>query len=158
MSVEKLDISTALVATEVLPEAQATDTAATEVVPEDIARNIRHAWGAAATLACITVASALLARSGSNIPPSSWSQLVEAVLIAALGMGIYRKSRVCAVAMFVYFLVSKLLVVAEARAPTELGSGMALGVILAYCYWQGIAGTHAWHRITQKHLQLTKPA
>ena len=51
--------------------------------------------------------------------------------------------RTCAVVMFIYFLISKILVVVE----TGQASGLVMGVVFLYFYWQGVVGTFAYHRL-----------
>src|SRR4051812_6474798 len=73
---------------------------------------IRSAAGAAVIVAGVTLFVVVLGLAGvttfSSLGLDIWA-LVDVVLVAGLAYGIYRKSRICAVVMFVYFVGSKIL-------------------------------------------------
>jgi serine/threonine-protein kinase len=70
------------------------------------------------------------------------SKLIDVALILGLTYGIYRKSRVCALLMLVYFLISKLIMIEH----DSKGSGLVMAVIFLYYYVQGVLGTFAYHK------------
>ena len=71
-----------------------------------------------------------------------WST-IDVVLIFALAFGIYKKSRVAATTMFLYFLASKILIIVETGKP----SGLLLAIIFLYFYFQAMVGTYQYHKI-----------
>ncbi|UWX04029.1 hypothetical protein H1235_00350 [Pseudoxanthomonas sp. NC8] len=81
---------------------------------------------AAIVSACITLAATLIAMSGTDIVGFSAQQLVDVALICALAFGIYRKSRACAVIMFGYFVLSKIMQVMQAGAGVVPGARFRL--------------------------------
>lgn len=123
-----------------------TSTVSIRDVPEEILKKIKHAWVAAVVSGCITLVATLVAMSGTDILGFSAWELIDVALIFGLAFGIYRKSRTCAVIMFVYFIASKILITMQTGRP----SGIPLALVFGYCFWQGIAGTFAYHRLDSR--------
>ncbi len=71
---------------------------------------------------------------------------IDVVLAFGLSFGIYKKSRICAVIMFGYYIASRIFF-------WEVLKGDPLGLILSitfiYFFWQGVQGTFAYHKITK---------
>lgn len=67
--------------------------------------------------------------------------LVDAVLIVVLGIFIFRKSRVAATLMVIYFVGSKLLMWAEMGEP----KGLPMTIIFLLFYVTAMRGTYIWH-------------
>lgn len=74
----------------------------------------------------------------------TWS-VGDAILIFGLSFGIYKKSRICAVLMLVYFILSKMSMWAE----RGVGPGLPVALIFGYCFIQGIRGTFAYYKIVK---------
>jgi len=113
-----------------------------ESVPEAVLKKINQAWAAGLISAGITFLVTIFAIFGVKLLSFNAWELLDVALILGLTYGIYRKSRVCAVLMLIYFLISKLLMIQQ--NPKQ--SGMVLGVFFAYFYVQGVLGTFAYHR------------
>ena len=114
----------------------------TPKVPEEILKKIKQAWIAGTVSASVTLVVTLLAISGTEILGFTVWELFDVALIAGLTYGIYRKSRTCAVLMLLYFIASKIFIMIETGKPT----GLVLGILFAYFYWQGVSGTFSYHR------------
>jgi serine/threonine-protein kinase len=70
--------------------------------------------------------------------------LVDTFIIFSLAYGIYKKSRLCAVLMFEYFLLSKLF---NMSISSHINVGAVLvGSVFLYFLFQGITGTFAYHK------------
>lgn len=111
-------------------------------IPEDIRKKVKTAWVAGCISGTVTLAITAVAMSGTDMLGfDAWS-LLDVALIFGLAFGIYKKSRACAVLMLLYFVASKILLMVEAGKP----SGLLMALIFAYCFWQGVAGTFAYHR------------
>ena len=109
-----------------------------------VLKKIKHAWVAATISGCITLAFTLLAMSGATTLPielSAW-QLFDVALMFGLAFGIYKRSRACAILMLVYWVASKILIMVELGKPT----GLLMGIVFGYFFWQGIVGTFAYHQ------------
>ncbi|MFS0556139.1 hypothetical protein [Brevibacillus sp. 179-C9.3 HS] len=78
-----------------------------------------------------------------------WS-LIDIALILGLTFGVYKKSRVCAILLFGLFLFSKFTLIVD--NPEMIRTGWMSILIFGYAFWQGIAGTFAFHQ--HKRLQL----
>lgn len=127
------------------PQARVDDVVPSHQVPDGILRKIRNGWVAG----IVSGVMALLAMSGHPILSfNAWS-LFDVALIFGLAFGIYRKSRVCATSMLVYFVASKILIYAQAGFAT---GGFVIPVMLCYCYALGVQGTFQYHRWLAAHV------
>lgn len=106
---------------------------------------IRNAWIAAVVSGAITVLFSLIGMAGGgSMGFSAWS-LIDAALIFGLAFGIYRKSRVCALIMLIYFVGSKILMLMDGYASNLFGIALALAFL--YWYTKGVIGTFAYHKL-----------
>lgn len=125
------------------PEAPLDDARPTMQVPDAILKKIRNGWIAGLVSGVLTLVVTLLAMSGQKILFfNAWS-LVDVALIFGLSFGIYRKSRVCAILMLVYFVGSKIFIYAQAGFS---GGGLIMPIIFCYCFFLGVQGTFLYHR------------
>ena len=109
-------------------------------IPVDVHRKIRDAWICAVASGVITLAATLYGMR--NDPEAAW-QLIDVVILFALGYGIYRRSRACAVLMLVYWIGAK----AYEIVVTGRFSGWLLGIVFAAAFVYGVVGTFAYHRL-----------
>ncbi len=118
---------------------QKTDLAAENISRLEKANNqIKAAWIAGTISGAIT----LLLTFSLNIP----GLFIDVFLTFGLSFGIYKKSRVCAVIIFVYFIFSKL-VLWESLKGNPIG--LIVSIVFVYFFWQGVQGTFAYHKITK---------
>ena len=115
-------------------------------VPEETLKKIKHAWTAGLISAAMTLVITLLAVLGVKIMAFDAWEFLDVALILGLTYGIYRKSRVCAVLMIVYFLISKIIMFAESGK----ANGIILTIVFLYYYGQGVVGTFAYHKHRQR--------
>ena len=117
---------------------------------EGALKKIRFAWVAALISASITLIASLLAMRGSPVLGLTVLSLVDVALLLGLAFGIWRKSRTCAVIMLLYFVASKILQFSDPTGSlsqaARVGS-IPMTLIFLYLYWQGVAGTFAFHRL-----------
>jgi hypothetical protein len=114
----------------------------------DAKKKTKTAWVAALGVAGITLALAL-----SNMATdtkvfngvSSAFLFVDVILSLSLAFGIYRYSRWCAVGMFTYYCIDKLIQIAVLKSTPPW-----IAIIFLYCFFQGIQGTFAYHRLKQQ--------
>lgn len=120
-------------------------------VPEDVEKRITRAWVAGAISGSFTLLFTVLAVSGASQlgGMNVWSFL-DVVLIFGLTFGIYKKSRTCAVLMFLYYAGSKALLFMENGAA---GTGLGLGIIFIIFFGMGIAGTFQYHALKRAATQ-----
>lgn len=109
----------------------------------DIAKKIKNAWVAGAISGGLTLVVVLIAIfSGKDIAGiDAWS-LIDVVFILGFSYGVYRKSRTCAILLFVIFLLSKVITWVDSGRP----SGLPLALVFLWYYAQGIVGTFAYHK------------
>jgi len=118
-------------------------TNASPEMPPEIGKQIKSAWVAACISGVVTLVMTLIAMAGVDFLDFDAWNLVDVALIVGLAFGIYKRSRVCAVTMLVYFVASKILIMVQTEKPT----GLVLGLIFGYFFWQGIRGTFAYHKL-----------
>ena len=121
---------------------QVNSSSANQPVPEVILKKIRNAWVAGLLAACVTLVFSLLAVFGTSIAGFSAWEFIVVALAVGLTFGIYRKSRVCAVAMLVYFIIAKIILISE----TGNVSGIVIALVFLYFFVQGVQGTFAYHK------------
>lgn len=68
--------------------------------------------------------------------------LVDVVLILVVATFIFRKSRIAATFMFVYFVGSKILQLIESPSAS---AGMIVAVFFALYFFTAMRGTYLWH-------------
>ena len=122
------------------------DPAAEVAVPDAVLKKIRNAWVACLITGTLTLVLAFIAMSGSALGGHSGMDAIDALFVFGMAFGISRKSRVCALLMLGYFILSKyLLYKASGQA-----SGMLFGLVFLYFYAQGVLGTFEYHKLRQR--------
>jgi hypothetical protein len=116
-------------------------------------KKIKTAWvvGAVAVVGqiLIQVASyASFAASGLPNPAQlSVSSLIvlilEFILVLALCYGIYKKNKICALALLIYSAMTALVSLVSGRLPL-------VGIILVFAAFQGIQGISTYRRLTRR--------
>lgn len=114
-----------------------------EIGLEQADKYIKNAFIAGCVSGSITLIVTLIALGGHDLTGVGGFLVFDAILIFGLTYGIYKKSRWAAVAMFVYFVVSKGMQVAGGNT-----QGIGIGLLFLYFYFQGVRGTFARHLIT----------
>ena len=106
-------------------------------------KSIKIAYWTAIFSGSFTLIASVVAGFGYSFARMSIWGLSDAFLIFGMSFGIYKKSRVCAVIMFIYWIASKLL------SFTEKGhlAGIGIAILFGYFFFQGVRGTFAYHKI-----------
>ncbi|MEW6238922.1 MAG: hypothetical protein AB1656_26355 [Candidatus Omnitrophota bacterium] len=73
--------------------------------------------------------------------------LIDVFLIFALSWGIFSRSRLCALALFVYLFANFIIVWIESGRPRGILFVLAFG----YCFFQGVRGSFAYHRLLKEN-------
>ncbi len=104
-------------------------------------------------VASVTAALAVASLLGFSIIPGIGAvSLIDAVIFAGLGFGIWRNSRVCAVAALALYLVEQSMIVSN--APTVNVVMIAMFVVF---FINGIRGTFGYHRLKNTALGVDPP-
>jgi lysylphosphatidylglycerol synthetase-like protein (DUF2156 family) len=111
-------------------------------IPAQVRADIKNAWIAAVISGSLTLVITMISIYGTSIAGMDAWNLIDVVLIFGLAVGIYRNSRVCATAMFVYFVISKIIGWVDAGKPT----GLILAVIFIYYFFKGMVATFDYHK------------
>jgi serine/threonine-protein kinase len=105
---------------------------------------IKVAGGAAVFIGGLTLIVSVIAGLGYSFAGITVWSLFDAVFILGMAYGIYKKSRACAVIMFVYWAGSKI----YSFAVEGQTGGIPIALLFAYFFLQGIIGTFAYRQIT----------
>ena len=120
-----------------------------EMTQEAAVKHIKQAWVAGVISAGITLLVILVAASGSTLFAKlgvDWWSLIDVVVILGLAFGLYKKSRICAVLLFVYFVFSKIILWATVGSV----GGVPMAILFGYFFFQGIRGTFACHSLNEQ--------
>jgi len=111
-------------------------------VSVEILRKIKCGWIAGIISGSVTLIFTVLAMRGNDVTGlmSSWS-LLDVILIYSLAFGIYKKSRFASTVMFLYFIISKIIMFAAMQKFT----GGIFTLIFLYLYFQAMVGTYQFH-------------
>lgn len=75
-----------------------------------------------------------------------WVLLIDLALMAALAFFMFRKSRIAATIMFLYFLASKAIQLIAGEY-----SGIIMGGVFLYFYGRAVWGAFTWHSLKDAH-------
>jgi hypothetical protein len=116
---------------------------------------IRHGFLAAVIVASVTAIVGLvtLYAHASIMGVYGRPALISAVMFAAIGFGIYRRSRAAAICGLLLFLIDRL--VTLATQPVNVG-GTIVAAILALYFIHGVRGTFAYRKFSDQP-PVTKP-
>ena len=112
-------------------------------MPEAVERDIRNGWIAALISGSVTLIFVLLAMGGTSLYELDAWGLLDAALVFAMAYGIRRRSRTCAVILFLYFIQAKIL-------PLTAGAGAAsipVALVFLYYFGRAVLGTFRYHRL-----------
>lgn len=128
-------------------------------------KKIRNAWILGLISGFTTLLFTLMAATSEGgtadfqgTTVSLW-YLLDVFLIFLLTFGIYRKSRVAAIGMFIYFLLSKLMIwsVGLSVAGPSVLPGILTGIVFLYFYFEGARAAITLHQLQQDHPPVTSP-
>ena len=117
-------------------------------------KNIRYGYIAALVSAGITVVLNFLQIDAGDVNLfSDPVVLYDVIIILLLAFGIYKKSRVCAIAMLIYFILGKIFQFQEyaSYGIDTPPSTYLVAVVFIYFYFQAVRGTIAFHKINKKN-------
>ena len=107
---------------------------------------IRNAWIAALVSAGVTLIVPLISSYKTPILEMGFYILLDVGLILLLAYGIYRKSRIAALAMLIYHMANQVIMYIEHGLR---GLGPIVGFFFFIIYLQGVIGSFAYHRLVQ---------
>ncbi len=112
---------------------------------EKTLKYIKNAWTTAIACSLITLLGVIISILGnSDFLGLNLYRLVDVVLLLGLAFGVYKKSRVCAVILFVCFTLNQLYLVSSGMSN---GGGIIVGIAFGRWFFQGIIGTIDYHKI-----------
>lgn len=114
-------------------------------------RKIRKAWVAGAVITSLTVLAAVIfsiivsnqARGQLKTVGSSPELILSAIIFGGLSIGVYCRSRVCALLLCTIYILEKI----WAIAVTGKIAGILIGLLFIYYFVGGVQGTFDYHRI-----------
>jgi len=112
---------------------------------EQAKKAIKTAWILALVLGGITLICGIFSKHIQYFVPikaNLWS-ILNAFIIFGLAFGVYKKSRFCAVIMFVYFFDSQF----RFSINSWTISNIPLALVFLFYFYQGIRGTNYYHKL-----------
>jgi hypothetical protein len=115
--------------------------------PSNAQKSIRAAWICGLLSGGLTLAATLAAMGSTEMAVKtgfgSWN-LLDVILVFGLTWGIFCKNRACAIIMFVYFGLSKVI-----QITTGIANPVAIvvGILFAWVYFNGIRGTFTYYKL-----------
>jgi hypothetical protein len=113
------------------------------LVAQSIRRDIRNGWIAGVISGTVTVTAVVLSALWFSMRGFSPLALVDAAVVFALAYGIYRRSRVCAILLLCYFIVSKLFLITVDKTAFV---AIPLAIVFTYFYARAAIGTFRYHK------------
>ena len=77
------------------------------------------------------------------LAPGSY-YILDLVLLAGLTLGVFLKNRGCAIALFIYWIISKLIMLTNGLSGWL---GLPVGILFGVFFYRAIPGTFALHRV-----------
>ncbi len=109
-------------------------------VPEDIRKKIKGGWLAAVVIGVMTLVHLILVLQVDGFL-MIWA-LAGVVFSFLMAVGIFVKSRTCAVLMFLFFMTKQIIIVVIEGTPSVM---WIAAMLLAVCLFQAIQGTFRYH-------------
>ena len=110
---------------------------------EGAKKAIQYAAWAAFLSAAITFILATIALSGTKIMGMGAENYIDVLILAGLGFGVLKASRICAVVLFIYFVGNIVLRLSEGQQTGAIASAIIWGAL----YLNGMRGAFAYHRL-----------
>jgi hypothetical protein len=107
---------------------------------------IKQAWIAGTVVAVFTIFIAVMVMAASG--GSVWG-FADVALLLGLSVGVYKKSRTAAVVLLLYYVGGKAWIVVQG----DVSPALAVSIIFAYFFFQGVRGTFAYHREMKAYAQ-----
>jgi len=114
---------------------------------ETARKTARQAIWAAIFVVVVTLVFATLAAFGTSVAGISPAAFLDAAIFGIIAIGIWRMSRVAAVAGLVLFVLERLLMFPENHSTGSLIVGIAIAIAFA----NGVRATFAYHRFQSAH-------
>lgn len=103
---------------------------------------IKSAWVFGLISGTLTLIITLASMSGIINFGFDIFSLFDVLAVWGLTFGVYKKSRVCAILLFTFFVISKIIMMIETGKP----GGVASIIIFGTVFFQGIRGTFYYHK------------
>lgn len=125
------------------PATTVADPLAPVEMPEAVERDIRNGWIAAVVSGSVTLAFTVLAIAGTSLYDFDAWGLADVGLVFAMAYGIHRRSRICALILFLYFLQAKIFLFAAGASAASI----PLALVFIYYFGRAVLGTLRHHRL-----------
>lgn len=112
------------------------------IIPEDIHKKIKSAWIAGTISISLTALLTVLSLTVTDILGLDFYAFIDIILMIIFTFGIYKKSRTCAILMFLLFSANKVITWIDSGSL----QGIFLSVVFFVLYFRGIIGTFQYHR------------
>jgi hypothetical protein len=135
------------------PRARLNDESQQQSVPIQTLRRIRNGWIAGVALAGVMTLVALGQLPARSIVQSHSWIFLHVALAYGLTIGLYYKNRSCAMLLLLYYVVTRLMIMAQ----TQKVGGVISTLLFLYFLSQGVLGTIEYHRIIRQRKLAENP-
>jgi len=112
---------------------------------------IKSGWVAGLIYFFVNLTLTIIYSSGGSVADVVWYNWLDLLIIAVLSIGVYRRSRLSAVLLLVYFAGTNLISLLQFNQIISLPAMLILGFFL----FQGVRGTFAHHNARPLQPQTT---
>ena len=113
---------------------------------------IKRSGACGVVVIVLTSVVAFMSLRGNSVLGISFGKeiFLDIYVFLILTIGVYRKSRVCAVLLFAYFILGKVSLFIRVRQVAALGASLPW----IFCFFQGMRGAFSYHRIIQEEKEI----
>ncbi|MBU5485739.1 hypothetical protein KQI86_15570 [Clostridium sp. MSJ-11] len=104
--------------------------------------SIKNAWMWATFSSSVMFILFILSQVGLMDVYMNYLIIIDILMVLGLAFGVYKKSRVCAILLFIYFIIDKIIMIISQGRVT----GTVWLIIAGGIYIQGIRGTFYYHK------------
>jgi hypothetical protein len=118
-----------------------------------VEKKIRGAWITGLVCGTITLTFSLLALFKNPVLLECYGT-IDALIFYGLSFGIYKRNRVCAIIMIVFFIIEKIDLITRRTEEMMGGTGgivfASVALVILVFFFEGIRGTFAYHKLKNK--------
>lgn len=118
----------------------------TAAILTDTKMKIKRAGVAGIIIGVFTLLATLSSLGGGDIAGVNVWTLIDVVIVLALSIGVFFRSRICAAILLAHFVIGKLMLWQAMGKPT----GWPLALVLGWLLFEGVRGTFTWHRLKKQ--------
>jgi len=109
---------------------------------------IKDAYIAGGLVAVATLIGSVLSLFGIKVFNIDIYGFIDVIILSSLSFGLYRKSRVCAIFLLIFYLFSRVVQIPFV-VKNNLYASYIVAIVFIYYFVQGIIGTVYYHKLSK---------